>query len=203
MATISLLDNLPDRLRERLAMLRLRQIDVAGAVLVVILHVLVIWAISLNIAPKVSPPQIDELHVAFFRTLPQPNPAEPPPVELAPLIQQPPTIVVEDDPSRTSVAVVSPADVLAPRPDPSHPNEPPSAATMQGSPTKVPPIFLNLLVMEDGTVETATIVQSSGDSSIDDRVIAYVKAHWRFLPALVKQQTAIQYWMTVAVRFAA
>jgi TonB family protein len=57
--------------------------------------------------------------------------------------------------------------------------------------------------MEDGTVGTATVVQSSGDSSNDDRVIEFVKAHWRFLPALVKQQTAIQYWMTVTVRFAA
>lgn len=174
----------------------------AGALFVVVLHVLAIWIISLNIAPRIAPIKMGELHLVLAPMPSQVKPEEPLPVELAPVIEQPPEIAVQSETTGIALDAVSPADVLAPRPDPAHPNQAPSFPTAEKKPGELQPVLLNVLVMEDGSIAMAKVTKSSGDTSVDDDVVAYVKANWHFLPALLKQKTAVQYWTSVVVRFA-
>ncbi|HWA90305.1 MAG TPA: energy transducer TonB [Rhizomicrobium sp.] len=167
------------------------------AALVLALHALVVWGIAASIAPRLPRAQSGELHMVLVRAAPQPRPAEPPPVALAAVVP-PPEIVIENEAGPAAVAAISPADVLAPRPDPRHPNTPPEHRDA----SKLAPPLLGILVAEDGSVADAQVVRSSGDGAADSEIVAYIEAHWRFLPALVKQKTAIRYWLTVSVPFA-
>jgi protein TonB len=60
------------------------------------------------------------------------------------------------------------------------PHYPPLAARLsqQGS------VRLSLSIDEQGSVTQATVVTSSGYETLDEAAIAWVKAHWRFTPAL-------------------
>jgi len=90
--------------------------------------------------------------------------------------------------------------VLAPRPDPLRVNLPPTAAQVGAKGVGVVAVLLKILVMPDGSVSAATIVNSSGQADADRAAIGFVKANWRFIPAMLNG-TAIQYWTTVAVPF--
>lgn len=190
------------KLRAQLAAVRIRRVHLVGGFLVLVLHVVAIWIISREIVPNIEPSGASELHVAFIADPPKEKPDEPPPVDLSAIVQQPPDIVIQSE-SNTSIVFSSSSSVLAPRPDPSHPNAPPSASIALSNVSKLLPVVLKLLVAPDGTVVDANVSQSSGDGEVDDVAMSYVKANWRFLPALVNGRTAIQYWTTVAVRFAA
>lgn len=105
---------------------------------------------------------------------------------------EPPQIVIADDAGATLAAVPA-VSILAPRPDPVHPNDAPRVAHASGS-----PLVLKLLILNDGSVGDAQVATSSGDAQTDADVLAFIKEHWRFLPAMLRD-TAIQYWTTVAV----
>ncbi len=196
-------NNLIANARTRLGAVRLRRIHVAGLSFVLLLHGMVIWDIMLNTAPRTSFPKTHELHVAFIRAASEEKQKEPPLAELSPIVLQPPDIVIQDAVPNSALGTISPANILAPRPDPSHPNMPPSPSIAPDGAAQLSLVLLKLLVREDGTIGAAEVVQSCGDNTLDDEVVAFVKANWRFLPALAEEKTPIQYWTTVAVRFGA
>jgi TonB family protein len=201
MMFISVAGTLADGLQTGLAALRIRRVQLGGVGLVMLVHLIAIWILSEAMVSPIAPPRIGELHMVLVPEVPQARPEAPPPVDLPDVVMQPPEIVIQDESSTATISAISPADVLAPRPDPSHPNEPPRLSPMHSSPSRLTPVMLQVLVMENGSISMAKIMQSCGDSAVDNDIVAYVKANWRFLPALVKEKTVIQYWMTVAVRF--
>lgn len=176
---------------ERVEALGLRMPDRArtSAVgLVVAFHLLFLGIIALGLRLPAAPPGIRELEV---RLLPAARleRVQPPPAPTLPIVE-PPQIVIADDAS-SSVAAVSAASILAPRPDPAHLNEAPRASHAGA-------IVLKLLVLVDGSVGDAEVAASCGDPAADAAAIAFVKTHWRFLPAMLRG-TAMRYWTTVAV----
>jgi periplasmic protein TonB len=92
------------------------------------------------------------------------------------------------------------SQVLAPRPDPKYANAspalPPEFAKL-GAGTSM---ILRIFVQTDGSVTDAEIAKSTGDARLDQFAAAYVKAHWRYLPALASG-VAIPNWTTVLVPF--
>jgi TonB family protein len=180
-----------------------RHLQLASLGVVLALHTLVIWAISSNAARRISRTDGGEIHMVLARATVAARPAEPPSVELAPIMLQPPEIAIQGDTGPGAMAVVSPADILAPRPDPRHPNKPPRREALGRDAAKMMSALLKILVAEDGSIAAAEVARSCGDASVDNDVVAYVQANWRFLPALLRDKTAIRYWLTVSVQFTA
>jgi protein TonB len=61
-------------------------------------------------------------------------------------------------------------------------------------------VRLKLTVDEQGRVVAAELLNSSGHDELDDAAIAWVKAHWRYTPAL-QNGTAVESSMSVVVTF--
>jgi TonB family protein len=113
-----------------------------------------------------------------------------------PSLQMPEIVIAPDAPAPAATASSA---VLAPRADPAHPN--PSfteAGNRQVAPTSES-IVLRILVLPDGSVADASVAKTSGQHDIDVEAIVFVKAQWKFLPAVLDGKP-IRYWTTVAVR---
>jgi TonB family protein len=182
---------------QRLARVHWHGSDAAAIGLVVFLHLIILWLILWSLRLQNGPLPPRELQVVFFE---QSRAAKlQPPIIAVPEILQPPEFVIANDAPTTAPIGASAAMVLAPRPDPKHPNMPLDA----GGPTLSKSallVILKILVLADGSVGDAQIVASSGEPQNDSVAMAYVKANWRFLPALLNG-TPIQYWTTVSVPF--
>ncbi len=174
---------------------------IAGGAFVVLLHALLLWIILKNPLSPASSPEVAEIHVAFIRASSDVAPPPPKLSEPLPPVLQPPDIVIEDDAAKSAPAGISAASILAPRPDPVHPNSAPSDLRTVADLKATPALVVKILVMPDGTVGDASVIKSSGKSEIDEAAIAYVKANWHFLPALLNG-TPIQYWITLSVPLA-
>jgi TonB family protein len=101
----------------------------------------------------------------------------------------------------TQIDSVSMSQILAPRPDPAHHNQPPALANLSSEPLAISGsanLVLKILVMPDGSVADAQVTSSSGQAQLDILAIRFVKANWRYLPATIAGR-AIQYWTTVLV----
>ncbi len=179
----------------RNALDRENAVVVAG---VVALHVLFLWLIVLSLRMPHAYIDARELQVVLAPvdrhetpiTLPQ-----------SPMVASIPEIVVDDDAPQNTIAAASAALVLAPRPDPQRTNVPPTLAAVgtragQGAAG----VVLRIYVLVDGSISEAQVVASSGRSDTDARAIDYVKANWRFIPAMLNG-SAIAYWTTVNVPF--
>jgi protein TonB len=141
----------------------------------------------------------DEIHLiltpfthADVASLPQVQEPTLPVVEM-------PEIAIQTEAPTSAPAAISASAVLAPRPDPAHPNPLPGAAEIEVGNTAAVTMVLKIMVLPDGSVNEAVVVKSSGTHDIDLAAVAFVKAQWRFLPALL-DGTAIQYWTTVSLR---
>jgi TonB family protein len=91
---------------------------------------------------------------------------------------------------------------LPPRPDAAHPNPSPALSTasvsIDGSRALV--VLLKVLVLVDGEVGSAKVVGSCGYLAIDETAVRFVKANWRFLPAL-DNGVPTSTWATMEVSF--
>jgi periplasmic protein TonB len=185
----------------RAARLSKRQWQAIAVVSVTLLHVLFIWMIvlSLRATPALPPPR--EMQLSLLRTdakvvLPSVTLADPE----TPIVM-PPDVVIEEEAHAPTIAIASPSQVLAPRPDPAHLNPAPAAADVGASIATALSVVLKILVMPDGSISDATVLRSCGHADADAGAMAYVKAKWRFLPALLDGK-AIKYWTTVSVPIA-
>ena len=166
-----------------------------------------VFAIALNIgliaiiAGSLNPSSFhgaDELHLVLAPstrsetvTIPRP-----PDVEM-PVLQMPDIVIARDTPDAAPPALAA-SLVLAPRPDPEHPN--PGFTTGQDEQGQSSgSVILKILVLADGSIADAMVQKTSGRPETDQSAIAFVKAQWKFLPALL-EGNPIRYWTTVAVR---
>jgi TonB family protein len=164
-----------------------------------------VFAIALNVvmiavvAASLNPPSshdANELHLVLApSTRSQATIPTPPDVEM-PVLQMPDIVIARDEPD-TAPSALAASLVLAPRPDPDHPN--PSFIVEQKLPSGS--VILKILVSADGNVVDATVQMTSGMPEVDRSAIAFVEARWKFLPALLEDRP-IQYWTTVTVRLA-
>jgi TonB family protein len=161
------------------------------------LHLLLIWFLLRSSRVEIASPQTaaGNLQVSIIST---PSNAQ----LLKPVLQRPviadvpePQIVAA--PKSDASAATGTPDTLAPRPDPQHENLPVKIA---GAPVGLHAI-LRVLVGADGSVDEAEISTSSGQPDMDQAAIAFIKAHWKFLPATVGGN-AVPFWTTVLVPLA-
>lgn len=166
-----------------------------GAILLA--HLVVLWALIhyLHLAQAKAPER--ELGV-WLAPVTRPADAPPPlPAVLEdPPIVAPPEIVIADETTPPGIGAVSPSMILAPRPDPAHPNLPARSAALSDPAGKA--VILKVLVERDGSVSSAQVVASAGRSELDAAAIAFVKANWHFLPAMISG-APISYWTTISV----
>ena len=173
-----------------------------GVVAVGSLHVAVIYVLltALNIIPSPIPtPAIQWLPPQHT---PQTKPADPPiptPTKfihpVAPIPQQP-----TFDTAEPKQSLLPPQNPTGEQGTPDHvvpPAGPTSPAQGIASTHTIPryPMFavrlahegsvrLKLTIDEQGSVVAAELQSSSGHSELDDAAIAWVKAHWRYTPAM-------------------
>ncbi len=166
---------------------------------VVVLHIALLWLVVVSLRSPASPQSPKELVVTFQRSDQAQASKIAPPEPSIPVVTAP-EIVIQPDDNAAAITSASATMVLAPRPDPTHPNPAPPAHGKSAAASDVP-VLLKILVLSDGSVADASVVRSSGDGEIDDDAIAFVKTRWKFLPALLEGKP-IRYWTTVAVRFA-
>jgi TonB family protein len=170
---------------------RWRPIAIAFAV---VLNSLFVWTVASALKPP-GDASAEEIHLVlspFAHVEVASLPAAPEPT--LPVVEMP-QVVIQTETSAPAAASAS--IVLAPRPDPVHPNPLPGADDIGSAAAVV--IVLKIMVLPDGTVDDAVVVKSSGRHDTDLAAIAFVKAQWRFLPALMGG-IAIQYWTTVSLR---
>jgi TonB family protein len=168
----------------------------ASFISVALLHIAFFLAIAWASSSTSQRPISKDLQAELFRDVPQ-RQADVAPPEVAFPVVAPPEIVIEDDQPNRADAVVSSLLVLPPRPDPSRPNEQPVSPDRGTAPV----VVLKILVSPEGAVIDAKIVPPlSRNQSADEAALAWVKANWRFVPAMLGT-TPVQYWTTVLVRF--
>jgi TonB family protein len=157
------------------------------------LNVVLIAVVTVSLNPP-SSHDANELHLVLApSTRSQATIPTPPDVEM-PILQMPDIVIARDGPDTAPPALAA-SLVLAPRPDPEHPN--PSFAAGHNPPSGS--VTLKILVSADGSIVDAAVQRTSGMSEVDRSTIAFVEAQWKFLPALLDDQP-IQYWTTVVVR---
>ncbi len=127
----------------------------------------------------------EELHLTLAAVSGVPETDAPRFVEPSFPVVEPPRIDIDTNDSKSGIVFAPAAMVLAPRPDPAHPNPVPAEAAESGAQRVL--MVLKILVLPDGSVGDAQVVQSSGAADRDSRAIAFVKAGWRFLPAMLQK----------------
>jgi len=170
----------------------------AAVAFAVVLNALFVWIVvgSLRFSATAGRDEIHLILTPFTYADVAPLPRVPEPT--LPVVEMPEIAIQTEAPTSAPAAAAASA-VLAPRPDPTHPNLLPSAAEIGAGSAAAVAMVLKIMVRPDGSVNDAVVVKSSGQHDIDLAAIAFVKAQWRFLPALTGN-TAIQYWTTVSLR---
>jgi TonB family protein len=108
--------------------------------------------------------------------------------------------IVSQDESRSSGYEIGDDQIIAPRPDPNHANDLPTAAGLSAAAGRAAEVVLRILVRKDGTIGDANVEKSCGTSEVDMLALEFVKSHWRYLAATLAGQP-IDAWTTVLVRF--
>jgi periplasmic protein TonB len=171
--------------------------------LVLGIHLLALWLLANSFVPIARDRPAPEAQIVLLQSSEPRQPVVPEPqmIDPAAVLVAPPEIdLQQDSPSTAIQAVAAESQVLAPRPDPSYNNGPPPLPASLRGPGRPSDVVLRVLIEPHGTVDDAQIARSSGTAQLDEWVIAFVKAHWRFLPATLDGH-AIQYWTTVMVPF--
>jgi len=174
---------------------------IASILFVGALHIALIYALATGLAARLVTQLPKEITAQVIEP-PQPK-QEPPPVDVnlaqptLPSVQAPQINIQQPPVAHTITTMVAP-----PAPPPV---APPVTTVLPPAPTPpsgiasthtIPPypdqsrrlgeqgtVRLRIEVAEDGTVSDASVVQSSGSSTLDDAAVAWVKDHWRYKPA--------------------
>lgn len=167
----------------------------AGIGLAVALNGVLVWALANGLAIKLTKYVAPVLETRVIDT-PQAQPKQvvPPPSpkmeKVLPTEQTPePVIQIAPDPAAQTIQVpqqqtppVPPADASASGLTNTHttPPYPPMARRLGQQGT----VVLAITVGADGTVSAAQIARSSGFPELDQAALEWVKAHWRYKPAM-------------------
>jgi TonB family protein len=164
---------------------------------VAVLHLAALWVFVSSLATQSTVVPDKELTVVLDRAPAAAAPGPPLPAVPDPVIVPPPQFVIEDDPGNNAAKAAPGAMVLAPRPDPSRPNDMPEGVGQSAS-SSTAEVVLKILILPDGTVGDASVIHSCGNPDTDADLAAYLRAHWHFLPALLGGNP-VRYWTTVSV----
>lgn len=160
------------------------------AALVLALHaaalMVLIWAL------RVPPTPIQgqrEILLTLQTTNPFAGHALPPPPTITSEILniKPPTLPVADDmPGDSSAPSIAPGGggITKPAESDGATHTTPPLSDAQLALARKAPLRLRLSITPDGAIDDATVEQSCGLAAVDDLVVAWVKAHWRYSPAL-------------------
>lgn len=171
-----------------------RRIGIVGGV--AMLHVLIIYALISGMAGTIMKYVPKDIIVTDILPHTPEHPVPPPPqphldqpdIDKTPTIAQPDIKIQDDTPSKITLRE-GPPTTTAPPPDANatgltstHTTPPyPDLARLLGQQGTV---VLQIVVSAQGTVASATVVQSSGYPDLDAAAAAWVQAHWRYNPAL-------------------
>lgn len=173
---------------------------------VVLLHLLV-FGLFATVRPSFTAIAARELDVSVVN--PQVGPSQPPAPPISWVFQAPEDIVVPEpeidivsqrgDPD--AIVASGAGQVVPPRIDPRHVNTAPDVPYELRAQAATAAIMLRLLILPDGSVYDAKILQSSHSADLDKITLDFVKKNWRFLPPSMGGKP-IEAWTTAFVRFA-
>lgn len=169
--------------------------------IIVAFHVLLIYALNSSLSHILTEKIIQPFKANIIEDTKQEEEAPPPPppkLEVPPPFVPPPDIAIEAPvdagPSRAIQVVTNQQKPAAPPPqaekvrvapqqDPKYqrrfqPDYPPTSRRLGEAGT----VVLEVVVAEDGTVQDATVVTSSGYERLDQAAVAHAKRAWRFIP---------------------
>jgi protein TonB len=167
----------------------------AGIGLAVTLNGVLVWALASGLAVKLTKYVPPVLQMKVIETpQAQPKQVTPPPTpkveKVLPTEQVPePVIQIAPDPAAQTIQVpaqqtppVQPVDASASGLTNTHttPPYPPMARRLSQQGT----VILAITVAADGSVSAAQIATSSGFPELDQAALNWVKAHWRYKPAM-------------------
>ena len=168
------------------------------------LNLLVLWIVVLNLRPHAPVVTLPVFSITIFgsTSAAQQVPPEPALVKPSDTLAAIPDIEVDASTQTASAheLAVQGSQILAPRPDPKHINALPAVPAAFAKPGADVTLILRVYIQADGAVTDAQIARSSGDARLDQFVASYVKANWRYLPALASG-VAISDWTTILVPF--
>jgi protein TonB len=186
---------------------------IAGIAFVAALHIALIWALMAGLAQRIALVLPHELTAVVIQ--PQQEQAQPPP----PAQLQKPTLPTVQPPDIQLQQQAAPAITVQTTPQPVAPVAPvnpspvSSNASGLGSTHTTPPypemerrmghegtVTLRLAIDTTGNVTDAQIEKSSGSQVLDQAAIDWVKAHWKYKPA-IQNGTAVAATTEAAVVF--
>ena len=104
--------------------------------------------------------------------------------------------MIEHDRGDAALSATSASMVQAPRADPAHPKPSPINLPIDGQNRLAGSLIMKILVRSDGTVADAAVVRTLRRPGADAAAINFIKAQWKFLPALLDGRP-IEYWTRV------
>jgi len=146
-----------------------------------------------HMAELVVPVAISPFSAPHASEIPPPLPKFETPQEA---MVAPPDFVASEATIENGVPTPAHAQLLAPRPDPSHINAVPPVP--EGQAEKLQTVVLTIHVLPSGAVTEARLSKSSGSGEIDQLAIEFVRKNWKFLPATLNG-APVEYWTTVFV----
>jgi protein TonB len=168
------------------------------------LHVALIYALATGLAARFVTQHAHELTAKIIEPE-QPKEQPPPPVEAnlakpaLPSVDVPQIKIEQQQvPQHAITTIVAPPTPPAPAPVVAAPPAPPGPTPASGITRThtIPPypptslrlgeqgtVQLRIDIATDGSVSDASVVESSGSSTLDEAAVAWVKDHWRYKPA--------------------
>ena len=178
-----------------------------GLVVVILLHILLVWALQSGLAHSVVAKIKGPVEAEIIEEVkPDEELPPPPPPDIAPPppFVPPPLINIQAAPSASAITQVQAEKPVPPQPDTwpepkrtnTNPEYPPSEkrAGHEGN------VEIQVYVTVDGRVSEAKLAKSSGYPLLDQAALAHVQNKWRFAPAR-KAGVASASWFTVIVQF--
>lgn len=179
---------------------------VASAAIVILLHLLVLWALGGGIKPGPVIVKAPELEVTVLSpTVAPPTPPAPP---ISWLFQAPPDVEINapqidmaPDPSAPAIpTTTNSSQILPPRPEPGHVNPSPDVPFSLRQIAAEASIIMRVYVLANGVIAEARIQKGSNNADLDQIAMDFVKANWQFMPAS-RGGRPVEDWTTVMVRF--
>ncbi len=167
----------------------------AGIGLAFALNGVLIWALASGLAIKLTkyvPPVLETKVIDTPQAQPKPETPPPsPPLEKVIPTEQTPEPVIQIAPDQN-------AQTIQVQPQPEQPvQQTDSSASGMSSTHTTPPyppmarrlsqqgtVILSITVAADGSVSAAQVATSSGIPELDETAVSWVKAHWRYKPAI-------------------
>lgn len=179
-----------------------------AVLLVVVLHASALWILASSLkfvrpGDHISELQVDLVSPSIGGAPRIPTPTAPELVQPKAVLVAEPEIQVASEPRPPSpVTAIDMTQVLPPRPDPTHVNQPPHLPTQFRVLGSAVSAVLRIFVQPDGSISDAQVTHSTGNHALDQMVLAYVKENWRFISANAHGYP-VPDWTTVLVPFKA